>query len=255
MQKLFFIRQTIDAYRLAYLFAVSALTITSIPVLFEALQHLIEWKFGMFDSSDGIQAGTEESMRLISGALKVSSLLFVLVVAARYYLHDCNIRQALSFSSRARGAAIWSITLMVVLLILVFYAGPLLVKWIIELGAEVPEKLQAMVPLLVLLALSWPIQGRMLQLFATLLDDADTQLNIQDFVKIWSRQMMPVLLLAIGPAMFMHIKLNVAAIDRPVGLQIGLLVVDSLLVGIMGVLLGTATWVSYRDAKIKALSE
>ena len=70
------------------------------------------------------------------------------------------------------------------------------------------------------------------------------------FIKDWTRESTPALLLAIGPTLVLHYYLNLVVIDKAFLFQAAALALDSLLVGAMAVLIGTASWVSYRDAKL-----
>lgn len=250
MDKLRFLKQATESYALAIAFVPAAVSIVLLPVAFEAIQHVIEFRFGMFDSTDGIQSGKEDNVRLASGAVKLVSLIFVSVVVARYFLHDRDLQIALKFTAAAVRAALLSLALIAALLVLIFYGSPALGSWISSQELGVPDIVLKYLPLIVLIAVFAPLQRFALTVFAAMLDDTVVDFNSDKLVKEWTRQSSQVLLLTIGPAIVLHYYLNLTLSDKPLPLQIAVLTADSFLVGAMAVLMGTASWVSYRDAKL-----
>jgi len=226
-----FISQAIESYALAIVFIPAAVLITSLPVVFEAIQHLIEFRFGMFDSADGIPSGKGGNARLAVGAVKLVSIMFICVVVTRYFFHDRDLPVALGFKAPAIRAAFLCLALIAALFGLIFYGAPALAIWIDSQSLGVPDEVLGYLPLIMLIAVFWPLQRHALRLFAATFDDTDVNLDSDELVKHWARQSTLVLLLAIGPAMVLHYCLNLGAIDKPLAVQIAMLTADSFLAG------------------------
>ena len=244
--------QTIESYALALVFISALSWLVGIPVVFEGIQHLIEYSLGMFDSGDGLQKGKEESLRLIAGVGKVASLMFASVVVSRYFLHDKNIKKTLQFNSSAIRSTLYFFLIMGLTLIFFNYGAPLFSNWVDSLGLGLSAKAVALSPIFALLVLAWSLQSLVLKLFASMIEDSEIDWNSKKVVRYWTYQSFPVLVLAIAPLMVLHYYFNWAAVDKEIIVQAVLLTADSLLVGVMAVLIGTATWVTYREAKSQA---
>lgn len=241
--------QTKEAYSLTLGFLAVALWLVAIPTSLEAIQHVVEYSIGMFHSNDGIQAGTEETLRLIAGFFKVVSLMFITVTVSRYFLHGNDLRKAVKFSSSAIKSAVYFALFMVFALTFLTYGAPFFSSWLASLNLGLSEKLIRFSPVILLFALMWPLQGTSLKVFASILDDENTNPISKKTIKYWTNQSLALLLLIVGPAMALHYYLNLGAIDKTFLVQVSMLIIDSFLVGLMAVLIGAATWIVYRDAR------
>ena len=238
-----------ESYSLALSFLSVATWLAIIPVSLEAIQHIVEYSIGMFQSNDGIQAGTEENLRLIAGFFKVISLMFVTVAVSRYFLRGNDLQKAVKFSSGAIKSAAYFALFMVFALIFLTYGAPFFSSWIASLNIGLSEKIIRLSPVLLLFALMWPLQGASLKIFASILDDDNISPISKKTTKYWTNQSLLLLLLVVGPAMVLHYYLNWGATDKVFVIQVSMLVLDSFLVGMMAILIGTATWIVYRDAR------
>ena len=247
MKKL--LSQTKESYSLAHGFSAVAIWLVAIPVGFEAIQHIVEYSIGMFQSNDGIQAGAEENLRLIAGFFKVISLMFVTVIVSRYFLHGNDLQKAIKFSSDAIKYVAYFALFMVFALLYLSYGAPILSSWIASLNFGLSEKMNRLVPVLLFFASMWHLQDATFKMFASILDDDDTTPISKKATKYFINQSLPLFLLVVGPAMVLHYYLNWGATDKNFVIQASMLIIDSFLVGVMAVLIGAVTWVVYRDAR------
>ena len=227
----------------------------ALPVMAEAVQHLVEFWLGMFISGDGIQPGRETAIRMGFGVVKIAAILFTVVVMARYFLHDFDRENAMSFSRSSRSAILASILFMIVLIVLAIIVSP----WIDTLAEShlpfIPNSLRRFIPALVLLGLTHPIQKKTFCVIAAILDDVplDDVKKAAASKALLRNSWLP-LLIAVAPAMALHYKLNSLSVDAEFSTKLALLIADSLLVGAMSVLIAAATFRTYHDAKLSAHS-
>lgn len=243
--------QLTQIYRLTarHLFALPL--IFALPVFAEAIQHVVEFSLGMFLGGDGIQPGRETAIRMGIGGVKVSTILFTLVVTARYFLHDFDPHKALTFSSASRNAILVSIAFVIALVVVLSVGGP----WLSDVTSAylpfVPTSLRRFIPVVVLLAATYSFQKKTFGIMAEILDD--TPLNATHGAvasQVWMRDSWLPLLIATAPPMVLHYKLNIWAVDAVPALQLALLAADSVLVGMMAVLIAAATFETYQNAKL-----
>ena len=224
--------------------------IFALPVLAEALQHLVEFWLGMFASGDGIEPGRETMVRMGFGGLKVIAILFSMIVMARYFLHDLNPTKALHFSKTSRAAIVISVLFTIALAIILTFSGPSIVALAKEHLPFIPPSICQFLPILVLLAATYPFQKKTYAIMAAILDDTPLgTAQSEEASRAWIWDSWLTLLVAVAPAMVLHYYLNSRAIDAPPSIQLALLAVDCGVVGIMAVLIASATFCTYQDAK------
>ncbi len=242
------IKSIIESYYLAIQFITVATLLAMIPVVAEAVQHSIEFRFGMFSSDNGIQHGSEYNWRLVSGVFKVFAVIIVSVATMRYFLHSKNTLLAFRLSSKAKRSASILLFSILCMVVLVSYGLPMLSEYLKTLNSSLSDEKVFHITLLFLFIMFWLFQSRTLLMMKGVLDDdAISGRSEVRFVRKWAIQSVPVLIVSVLPTMALHYALNWHAVDTSWVQQIFLLSFDSLLVGFMAVLIGAACWVTYRD--------
>ena len=241
--------QTMQSYRLGYLFCFAAFPLFCIPVFFEGMQHLAEVRLGMFsDNRDEIFDTQAQKIRLIFGAMKVLSLMAVSFLVPRYFLHGRDIKKTVRFSSSAIRAIVLGATLMAFAIIWVFLIGPKIVESVLP---SATPKQTVLIPLLFIFLLGLPLQNKMSHWMGNLFDDKPLQSDEAKSVnKAMKGGLSLVFLMSVLPLMAVHYGLNIIAMGQSNAGLIMLLSFDSLVVGLLGVLLGASTYVIWRDARM-----
>jgi hypothetical protein len=243
--------QVIQTYRLTARHLLAVPLIFALPVLAEAIQHIVEFWLGMFASADGIEPGRETMVRMAFGGVKVIAILFTIIVMARYFLHDFNPAKALKFSKASRNAIVISILFTVLLAIVLTVAGPLVGALAKDHLSFVPANLRGFLPILLLLVATYPFQKKTYAVMAAILDDVPMdRTQRKTAARAWIRESWAVLLVAIAPAMILHYYLNLRAVDAGAAVQVALLALDCLVVGVMAALIAAATYLTYQQAKL-----
>lgn len=246
MQKI--ISQTVESYRLAFLFCLAAVPLFCIPIFFEGLQHAAEIWLGMFAEGAAENFDDEDQkIRLIFGVFKVLSMIVIYFLVSRFFLHARNVKKALSFSSKAKMAICLGFLTMIAIFVWAFILGPNIVA-MVHIGASPKQKM--LIPLVIVLLLGFPLQNGMNKWMAQVFDDAPLRTDENAALnKAFKGGMSPVIILSILPMMIVHYGLNMWAMGKSLGLIILLLSLDSLLVGFLGVLMGATTYVVYSGAR------
>jgi len=238
-----------ESYLLAFSFLAVGLWLMAIPAVIEAVQHIVEYYFGMFQSNDGIQAGPEQSVRGLVAFFKVMSVIFGATVACRYFLHGNDLGKAITFSSSAKKSAALLATAMGLMLLFSIYLGPLIQAWLKSLDLGLSKTFIRFSPAIIIVGLVWPIQDRLLKVFASIFEDDNPTPISKKTLKVWSNYSTLVMGVSILPFMVLHYFLNDQAIDKIFAVQFIFLSMDSALVGLMAAVLGAAIWVGYREAR------
>ncbi len=244
-----FIRRTIDIYRIAAVFVLMAFSIILVPIAAEAVQHIAEVKFGMFNTEDGLQSG-EKNLRLLAGVFKVLSVLLISLILPRYFIHDHHIGRALKFNAQARRVLYIAIFGIIIFGVLALYVGPLAIQYFVGKGVDIPIKLRPVLPLIILSIIILPLQFKTIGAIATVF--GDTPMSKQEksrLNKLMSVDFFLVLLTAIVPAMALHYVLNSFAMDKAGIVLFTVLAFDSILVGVLAALLAACTYVVYKEAR------
>jgi len=246
MKKL--ISQTGESCRLAILFCLAAFPLFCIPLFFEGLQHIAEVWLGMFSAGAAENFSAEDqNIRLVFGVLKVLSLIAIFVLVPRYFIHGQSVESTLSFSNDAKRAALIGVASTIFFGIMIFFIGPIVVDLIID-GATDQQKM--LYPFLVFLLISFPLYTKMNGWMAGVFDDAPLRKGENKVLnKALKGGFSPVFLLCFFPMLVVHYALNFWAMEQPMALIVTLLGLDSLVVGVLAVLMATSTYVVYRDAR------
>lgn len=123
--------QILESYKLAFIFIGAALPLALMPVMGEGLQHFVEYKLGMFALKSGDDFGDKaHRIRLAFGAIKILSLIFVLLVLPRSFLMGRNTRNALSFTRQNGYALLTGLILIMGLFVWIFFIGPAVLSFL-----------------------------------------------------------------------------------------------------------------------------
>lgn len=242
------LQQTIQSYRLAFLFLTACFPLFCLPVFFEGLQHIVEVKLGMFAAKDGPKLSAEDNnIRLIFGGFKALSLLFLTILIPRYFIHGQSKERVLKFSKSARLAAIVGFVVILAHVLWVFGIGPVVVE-AIKVDATAAQKI--ILPLVAIMLLGLPLQTRVNRWMARVFDDAPlSEGENKALMKAMMGWPTLILVLAIMPFMALHYYLNNAAMGAPEFGLYALLGLDSLLVGWLALVMGASYYVLYRNAR------
>ncbi|HSH38723.1 MAG TPA: hypothetical protein VK993_08050 [Chthoniobacterales bacterium] len=234
-----------ESYRIVPTLIAAAPLFFLAPIAAEAVQHAIEWSIGMFSESGTMRSAARDGRRTLAGVLKVSTLVIVGVLVARYWAQGGDLRRALRLDARERrflfsGVAIAGL----VLGLLVFSPGLLS-------GVALPEKMRRFAPLLLVVLAAAVFQRRSVWAVAGLL--GDRRMTVERAAALSSgrpaRFTTVALVATIAPPMALHYALNFAARGLGPALLAFVLLVDSILVGATAILIGNVIWISYRDAQ------
>ncbi|WP_114950693.1 hypothetical protein [Sphingosinicella terrae] len=237
------LKMMIEAYRTSGRFMRVLPLIVAIPVVAELVQHVVEWRTGMFDSYAMAEAVAEHPARMGFGHVKVAALFLTGYWAMRFLAFEGDARRTLRWDPTA--IALFS-------LVLVFQALMTLVQdqagsW---LAAIVPAGgallLAGFVALLVAMAAElylapWKAGAAI----------GEPHLHWAASFRLMRGQIgwsFGFTLAMLAPTMILHYLLNGLAIGRPPALAAIVLAADSLLVGYMAILLPAANYLVARRA-------
>lgn len=193
-----------------------------IAIIPEAAQHAAEVAIGMFDSREAAIAHQDDPVRWAFGYVKVAGLLLAMLAAARF--------SALGRSWWDLRTVRWITFLIAVLLNVAVTLAIEGLKLVLPSSAELPVSLALTIATLpLLLYLVSPIIGQAMNLN-------------EAFTRGWRAfpLLIVLLLAAYLPAMAAHAGLHRLALGQPLPLLALILVIDSVVVGILAVLVGTA---------------
>lgn len=212
----------VDVYRGGFrLFRVAPL-IPLLAIVPEAAQHVAEVAIGMFNSPESASVLGSDPIRWAFGYVKVAGLLISIFAAARFW---------------TMGSRWWDFRV---------------IRWPAFVSALVLNLLVAMVieglrPVtsaatfqLVAIAVTIATLPLLLYLFNSLIGE---RLTLRDaFTRGWLAIPLLILLLVVAylPAFFVHAGLNRLAVGQPLPLLALILLVDSIVVGVLAALVGTA---------------
>jgi hypothetical protein len=225
-------RAALSTYRLGFLAWLAAPAILAIAVLPELAQHMAEIQLGMFDSKEAARAVANDPLRWAFGYLKIAGLVIAILATARFWAFR-SVRKALLIAPR---------NLFRLLLAIGFtLLAELPFAWLKE--ASSLNVLDG-----ILTAGSILVQaGLLVYLVGALLDDPSNGLR-RAFTDRWPTALLITLLAALAflPCQALHMANHLAAFGQHPLLVWALMIFDSLLVGLMAVLVGSALFVGYR---------
>lgn len=222
------------------------------PAAAEAIQHVVEWQAGMFTSAEDARRAAGSPARAFFGIVKVTTLVGAATVASRILFNGGDIRAALSLDARDRRLFLAGVALIAALVAAAF-ALPAVVKALAGAGLALDGRQQRLLLLALLLAslpLLRPI-ARGVAIVAGGRAISEEQAGaLSRGRELWFGQ--GVLVAVMIPPLILHYGLNYAAIIHPsLVAKAGLLAMDSVLVGVLSLLMGGAQWASTSDEMSK----
>lgn len=217
-----------------------------IPVLGEGLQHVVEYYLGMFSPGDGVAPGTESNIRVIFGIVKVTTILYASMWVAKFWFREKYEKPPVLFAAREFGALGMLAAFAVLLMAAMVFLGPLLVAFITDNNMGIPQDVLPFTPLIALLPfLLWSQNLSLWWIGHFLGDKSMTQDRSRKLIKGRLNWMTMVFVIPVSIPMIAHYKLNYLSMGASLQEKILFLALDSLLVGILAVIIGNAMWVTY----------
>ena len=222
-----------ETYRLGGRTLVAAPLIVALVVVPEAAQHVAEIKLGMFESREAFRSMADHPTRWAFGYAKVAGVVATMLFTARFWATG-SVRKALLMPPNDLPRLVFAIALT--------FAAGLPFEWAQAQGPGLP-----MVASVALHVISAIIQaGLVVFVMAALLGDRTVTLRAA-FSRRWPTAIVITLLFAIAfvPAQALHMANHALAIGRPEPLVWAVIAFDSLLVGLLSALMGTALYVGF----------
>ncbi|MEP6343922.1 MAG: hypothetical protein ABJ275_11465 [Maricaulaceae bacterium] len=238
--------QTFESYKLAFLFIMIALPLALVPVLGEGLQHFVEYKLGMFALKKGDDFGDKaHAIRIAFGAIKILSLLFIMLVLPRFFMMNRNKKTALSFTRQNGQALLKGLIVVLVMVVWTFFIGPIVLSFLIPSLSELKALLLILfTPFLLGMIFTKPVNNWLTSLWGFPLPTPTQHKAINK--TLYGPGFM-IQIAAIFPAMALHYWLGFNAMGQSGATLATLLVVDSIVVGVLACLMAACIFVPIRD--------
>jgi len=209
--------------------------IVLIPIAFEFAQHLAEVQIGMFESRESFASLALDPRRLTFGYGKIAAIWVSTFLAARFWV---NHRE---------GRRWWSLANVAWRPLLVGLGLSFLVSIPITPGLGLPPMV-VLATTLVVVIVSMPL---MVLMMAGLLGDAGATLK-GAYTRGWGTafRILAFTLLAFLPLQVVHYVDHTFALGQPAALVWALMIWDSVLVGAMAAIMGTALHHGYAPADL-----
>lgn len=201
----------------------------------EGLQHLVEWRAGMYLSLEAAKAVEHDPARMAVGLAKVAGLTLLHYWTARFVVSGGSLRR--TFAQDPVAARKYAAYLAFALALAV--AQMWLPVWMEAAGAS-QRQIAAVVTGAMLAALPLGTALAPWSVGAALGDPAAGPM--QSLRRAWGGILWGLALtfVVIAPVMAAHYVLGLGAIGQPASVAVGMLVADTLLVGFLGVLANCA---------------
>ncbi|HEU0045302.1 hypothetical protein [Sphingomonas sp.] len=224
-------RALLDTYRLGGRAFVAAPALVVIAIAPEFVQHVVEIRLGMFDSLADARALASDPTRWGFGYVKLAGFGLAILLVARFWALG-SVRRAVLMPPLAIGRLLLALA--------VVLGTGFLFERIAALTTS--TALWAMINLL-----SWTLQmGLTVWLVATLVEDRATTIRTAFTSRLPTAALLLLLLAAaFAPAQMLHGLNHRWALGQPGWLVWTLMVWDSLVVGLLASLTGSALWVGY----------
>jgi hypothetical protein len=227
-------RSLFDTYRLGGTMFWAAPAIVAVAVLPEFAQHVAEICLGMFDSREAARAIADSPVRWGFGYGKIAGLVLAMLLTARFWACGRSVRRAflVSLPTLVRTAA--------AIAVMVLSGGAL-----DYVARQLPPSAGTAVTLFAAVFQA----GLSLWVIAQLLEDRDITLRRALTTHLPTAALLLLLFgAAMAPAQLLHGLNHRLALGQPDALVWGLMIFDSLLVGLMAVLAGSGFYVAFRAA-------
>lgn len=222
-----------ESYRLGLRAWVAAPVIVAVAVVPEFIQHVVEIKLGMFVSVEQFRELANHPNRWLSGYAKIAGMVVALLAIARFWAVG-SVRQAFLLPRRD----LIRLALAVVLTIM----ASLPFDWIAKQNYVPAFKYGAQI-------VSFLIQaGLMLYVASALFGDRTLTLRTA-FTQRWPTGLVVAIsvLCTFLPAQLLHMLNHKLALGQPPVIVWALMIWDSLVVGMIATLVGSALWAAYRS--------
>lgn len=207
-----------------------------IPTLVEGLQHFVEVQLGMFTLGDSVEAGKETLIRLAFGFLKVLSIMIPSLLILKLSANGWDKTKLFPLTTTEKVLMLVISIFILAALIFVTYYGQDSSAYLVGV-VEIPSELAPFVPLLILLVPMFIFRDKLLKGLLRLCGvNIEGKLSSKSYLFELLYIVFPILLL-LAP-MVLHYKLNGWAVGTEGWELFGLLALDSLLVGLMTLLIG-----------------
>ena len=221
----------IEQYRKGFALFIVGPLVLALIIIPEFAQHVVEIQIGMFDSREAAKALGNDPTRWAFGYVKLAGLVLTFFAAARFWW------------TREQGGTWWDLRQMhwpnfIIGAALFIGIGMLAEPFQAYVGVTPFTLLQLFVSLLSLPMLFYALSG--------LFDDGSVTIK-QAMTRSWAYLPLLLFLLAAGfaPAQILHGLNHSWALGQPPALVWALMIFDSLVVGLLASLVGSAMYVAY----------
>ncbi|MDO7842726.1 hypothetical protein [Sphingomonas immobilis] len=233
-----------DVYRAAGAFALACPLLFLIPPLCEMLQHVVEYRIGMYDSLAAFKAVANDNSRMGFGILKVVATLLPGYWFTRFMGNGHDVRAAHDF----RAFGWWGLVMLVSLLLTAtgLFLGDILAP--LHLGKQAATFVGA----------GYNIATAVLGIYLTAWGVAwalgNRAIGPRGSIRIMAGSFWRTIGYVIAgalPLMIVHYALGYGALGRPPALLWPMLTLDALVVGLLALTLAGASFVAARHAAAK----
>ena len=238
------------SYRMAFNLFVGATWLWLGAAFFEMLQHAVEWQLGMFTPGDGIDPDSEFETRMVFGYLKVAAVLVCAYLVPRFLYLNRDWKQVLQGDIRLLGG--------VVVVFGTFGLGlaPAEILYLMEARVDViGSEFETLWIELAGFVLTIPLAA--LYPWGIGLIAGDRSMTFRKSISAMHGYWIWALLLFLCctvPALVPHFLLNDFAYGASPAIMGSLLLLDSVLVGLIALLLGCVNWTIYRFRVLNSLT-
>lgn len=214
-----------------------------LPFAAELIQHVIEIRIGMFDSIQTMEAAADNGARMGFGMVKILSLILLVYWVSRKLAAMDGTRLRVLGDARSARLFFWVLALAVVMALVQQFGGALL-------APHVPEGRT-----LTIIGFGFFFAATALEIYLTAWKTGaalgNPRLTLPASFRImhgnfwWSLGYFVVMFL---PLMILHYGLNLVAVGRPEAAIWSLMVIDSLVVGYLGIVLAAVVYITARRA-------
>lgn len=225
---------------------VAAPLIFLLPTLAEGAQHIVEYQIGMYANTQGFGDAASSEIRLAFGIIKILALLYVTLWVPRFWFHQGQ-KTSLAFDGGEIKSLLTLLGFSALIMAVLIIGGPLLTSLVINNGIPVPSELLPFLPILILLLFAGQgerFSARWLGVF--LGDPHMTRERAKTAFKGKRLVANFVFFVPLAPLMAAHYWIGYNTASFALWPQVALLTLDSLLVGVMAIVMGNAMYAMYQ---------
>ena len=235
-----------EAYRDSFRVGLALPLLFALPVTTELIQHVIEYRIGLFASFEAMEAVGGDSARMGFGQVKILSLILLVYWVSRWQVLRGRADRPVLGDRRSATLFAGVVALGVALGLVQQFGGGVLAP-LLDAGAVMTIGFAYF-----FLSLALEVYLSVWKVGSAL---GNARLNIPASFRImqgnfwWSLGFSVAMML---PLMVLHYALNALAVGRPFALAWSILVLDALVVGCLGLVLATTTFLIARRAAERA---